>query len=148
MDGKSEEEGDSERRGGPRGMKSLRLPSVQTYLFEKMAPWSVCVCVFVCNAGAAHARSAVCGCLLHLVKRLFPLPPPPPLHPAPASLWSAIAQVSVPRGTLVSLESPFHALSLHRDTSSLSLHLRSCVHSSAVKLCLLVYFFFFFLTVG
>lgn len=63
-------------------------------------------------------------------------------------LWTAIAQVSVPRRTLVSLESLFHALSLHHGTGSL-FHPRSCVHSSAVKLCLLVFLFFFsFLTVG
>lgn len=125
------------RRGADATAKSLWLSSVRPIRARK---WLLCLSVRVC----------VCVCVmrgwpvllfsmwLSSSSGVASLPPPPP----PVSLWSAIVQVSVPRRTPVSLESPFHALSLHRDTSSLSPHQRSCVHSSAVKLCLLVYFFF------
>lgn len=88
------------------------------------------VCVPVNTEGAAMSS---------LSAQVSLPPPPPPLHP-PVSLWSAKAKAPISSRSLVSLVSLFHTLFPRRDICS-SFHQRSCVHSSAVMLCLLVYFF-------
>lgn len=51
--------------GSPRGVHATVRD-----LCEKMAPWSVCVCVFVRDVCGRPRCSALCGCLLYLVKCL------------------------------------------------------------------------------
>lgn len=97
-------EGDGERQS--EGSPCDRLPSASLQsVWENGSP--VCLCVHVSDVGPAVL---LCLMWLPFLSGKASPPPPPPSRPPPVSLWSAIAQVPVPRRTRVSPESAFHAL--------------------------------------
>lgn len=133
--GKSKE-GDSKRWS--EGSPCDRLPSVSLGLCEKMAPRSACVCVCAwCGGGRAALLCVV------VVSIWWSVSPSSSTTTSSSSCLAVVGFSSSPRAkkdscfTGVSISRPFP---LHLDTSS---QLRSCVHSSAVQLCLLVYFLYF-----